>query len=190
MNTVVASQAQRKKIHPHKFTLWVGIGSIVMMFAGLTSAYIVKREQPNWTSFEMPLIFWYSTAVMLISSFLIQWAVKSFKDRDMGRYRALVVTTLFLGMVFILMQWIGFKQIWASGITLKGSGAAQFLYIIFGLHAVHVFGGVVALLFMFIRAFNRKYRSYNAVPVEIAATYWHFVDLLWVYLFVFFLWIQ
>jgi|SRR5688572_31109341 len=101
-----------------------------------------------------------------------------------------MVSTLVLGIVFIVMQWIGFRQIWASGITLKGSGAAQFLYIIFGLHALHVFGGIVVLLFMFIRAFNRKYRSYNAVPVEIAATYWHFVDLLWVYLFVFFLWIQ
>lgn len=190
MSSVVVSQAQRKKIHPHKFTLWVGIGSIVMMFAGLTSAYIVKREQPNWTSFEMPMIFWYSTGVMIVSSIVIQWALKSFKDREMPRYRVLMVTTLLLGLAFVLLQWIGFRQIWDSGVTLKGSGAAQFLYIIFGLHAAHVLGGVVALMLMFVRAFNRKYRSYNAVPVEIAATYWHFVDLLWVYLFVFFLWIQ
>ena len=190
MSIVVSSQAQRKKIHPHKFTLWVAIGSIVMMFAGLTSAYIVKREQPNWTSFDMPRVFWYSTVVMVISSILIQLALKSFKDRELARYRGLVVTTLIFGLVFILLQWIGFRQIWDSGVTLKGSGAAQFLYIIFGLHAFHVLGGVVALILMFVRAFNRKYRSYNVVPVEIAATYWHFVDLLWVYLFVFFLWIQ
>ena len=190
MSVLVSSQAQRKKIHPHKFTLWVAIGSMVMMFAGLTSAYIVKREQPNWTSFEMPQIFWYSTAVMILSSVMIQLALKSFKDRELARYRGLIVCTLVLGLVFILLQWLGFQQIWNSGIRLKGSGAAQFLYIIFGLHAVHVFGGVVALTLMFIRAFNRKYRSYNSVPVEIAATYWHFVDLLWVYLFVFFLWIQ
>jgi cytochrome c oxidase subunit III len=186
----VASQVQRKKIHPHKFTMWVAIGSIVMMFAGLTSAYIVKREQPNWTSFDMPRIFWYSTITMLVSSVAIQVALKSFKDREMGRYRALIVATLALGALFILLQWMGFRQIWNSGVTLKGAGAGQFLYIIFGLHGVHVLGGIVALLLMFIRAFNRKYRSYNAVPVEIAATYWHFVDLLWVYLFVFFLWIQ
>jgi cytochrome c oxidase subunit III len=188
---IVASEVQRKKIHPHKFTLWVGIGSMIMMFAGLTSAYIVKREQPNWMSFEVPRIFWYSTMIMLASSLAIQWALRSFKDREMGRYRALVVSTLALGVVFILLQWIGFQQIWHSGTTLKGgSGAAQFLYIIFGLHALHVGGGIVALALMFIRAFNRKYRSYNSVPIELAATYWHFVDLLWIYLFVFFLWIQ
>jgi cytochrome c oxidase subunit III len=186
----IVAEAQRKKIHPHKFTLWVAIGSIVMMFAGLTSAYIVKRDQPNWVSFQLPQLFWYSTAVMLISSLTIQWALKSFKDREMGRYRSLVVVTLVLGAVFVVTQWVAFNQIWDSGTTLKGSGAAQFLYIIFGLHALHVLGGVVVLGFMFIRAFNRKYRSYSPVPVEIAATYWHFVDLLWVYLFVFFLWLQ
>lgn len=188
MNAV--ADVQRKKIHPHKFTLWVGIGSIVMMFAGLTSAYIVKREQPNWVSFEMPRIFWYSTLVMLLSSVTIQVAFKSFKEREMQRYRGLVVGTLLLGAVFVALQWIGFNQIWNSGTTLKGAGAGQFLYIIFGLHALHVLGGIVALALMFIRAFNRRYRSYNSVPIEIAATYWHFVDLLWVYLFVFFLWIQ
>lgn len=187
---IVATEAQRKKIHPHKFTLWVAIGSIIMMFAGLTSAYIVKRDQPNWVSFDMPRIFWFSTLVMLLSSLAIQLAVKSFKDREMGRYRILVMATFALGAAFIWMQWAGFQQIWASGVTLKGSGAAQFLYIIFGLHALHVLGGIVALAVLFIRIFNRKYRSYSPVPIEIAATYWHFVDLLWVYLFVFFLWIQ
>lgn len=188
MNAV--ADVQRKKIHPHKFTLWVGIGSIIMMFAGLTSAYIVKREQPNWVSFDMPRIFWYSTLVMLLSSVTIHMAFKSFKDREMQRYRALVITTLLLGAVFVVLQWVGFNQIWNSGTTLKGASAAQFLYIIFGLHGLHVLGGIVALGLMFIRAFNRRYRSYNSVPIEIAATYWHFVDLLWVYLFVFFLWIQ
>ena len=189
MNTV-ASDVQRKKIHPHKFTLWVALGSIIMMFAGLTSAYVVKREQPNWTTFDMPRIFWYSTAIMLASSLAIQVALRSFKDREMQRYRALVITTLLMGIVFVVLQWIGFNQIWHQGITLKGAGAAQFLYVIFGLHALHVLGGVIALGIMFIKAFNRRYRSYNPVPIEIAVTYWHFVDLLWVYLFVFFLWIQ
>jgi cytochrome c oxidase subunit 3 len=92
-----------------------------------------------------------------------------------------------LGIVFVLLQWVGFRQIWNSGITLHGSGGGQFLYIIAGLHAVHVFGGIVALLIMVIKAFASRTRSYDSVPVELISTYWHFVDLLWIYLFIFFM---
>lgn len=181
---------QRNKIHPHKFTLWVAIGSMVMMFAGLTSAYIVKRDQPHWVTFAMPIVFWYSTVIILFSSLTIQMAVKAFREREMGKYRGLLIATLVLGAGFILCQWIGFNKIWDGGITLRGSGAGQFLYVIAGLHALHVLGGIVVLLILFLKAFRTKFRSYNIVPVEVAATFWHFVDLLWIYLFVFFLWIQ
>jgi cytochrome c oxidase subunit 3 len=181
---------QNKKIHPHKFILWVAIGSIIMMFAGLTSAYIVKREQPGWTSYTTPLAFYYSTAVMLISSLTIFLAGKSFTERRMIRYRKLLAATLILGLVFILLQWLGFRHLWATGTTLRGSGAGQFLYIIAGLHALHVFGGVIALFVMWLRARNTRIRSYNMVPVDVVSTYWHFVDLLWIYLFIFFLMVQ
>ena len=90
----------------------------------------------------------------------------------------------------MLLQWIGFRQIWESGITFHGSGAGQFLYIIAGLHALHVLGGVIALFVVYFRARNTKIRSYNTVPVDVVATYWHFVDLLWIYLFIFFLMVQ
>lgn len=186
MNIVSTHQ---QKIHPHKFTLWLAIGSIIMMFAGLTSAYIVKGEQPGWTTVVVPKIFYYSTAVMFISSLTMQVALKSFKERNMKQYRTLLTITAVLGIAFIGMQIIGFKNLFESGVKLEGgSGAAQFLYIIFGLHALHVLGGAVALLIMFFKAFSAKIRSYNTVPVEVVSTYWHFVDLLWIYLFVFFLW--
>lgn len=178
---------QRKKIHPHKFTLWVALGSIIMMFAGLTSAYVVKREQPGWTTFSIPRAFWYSTAVILLSSLTVQMALKSFKEREFLRYRNLITVTALLGILFVLLQWMGFRQIWDSGITLKGSGGGQFLFIIAGLHALHVLAGVVALIVMFLRAFGSKIRSYNSVPVELMSTYWHFVDLLWIYLLIFFI---
>jgi cytochrome c oxidase subunit III len=181
---------QRKKIHPHKFTLWVGLGSIIMMFAAFTSAYIVKRQQPGWTTFDIPRTFWYSSAVILISSVTVQLALKSFKEREMMRYRRFMTITAVLGLVFILLQLLGFKQIWNSGVTMRGSGGGQFLYIIAGLHAVHVLGGVIALLVLFFKAFNSRIRSYNSVPIEVASTYWHFVDALWIYLFIFFLWIH
>jgi len=183
-----AVSTQRKKIHPHKFTLWIGIGSIIMMFAGLTSAYIVKGSMGNFPDMQMPQIFYYSTAVMLISSFTMQWALKSFKERGMQQYRRLLTVTVILGFGFIAMQILGFSHLWNSGTKLKGAtGSGQFLYVIFGLHAVHVLGGIIALLVMFIKAFSARIRNYNPVPVEVMSTYWHFVDLLWVYLFVFFL---
>jgi cytochrome c oxidase subunit 3 len=177
---------QRKKIHPHKFTLWVALGSIIMMFAGLTSAYIVKRDQPGWTSFTIPKAFWYSTAVILVSSLTIQMALKAFKEREMLRYRNLIAATALLGVGFLLLQWSGFRQIWNSGVTFRGSGGGQFLYIIAGLHGLHALAGVIALLVLLIRAFAFRIRSYNSVPVELMSTYWHFVDLLWIYLFIFF----
>ena len=179
---------QRKKIHPHKFTLWVGLGSVIMMFAGLTSAYIVKGAQPDWTTVEIPTVFYFSTLAILVSSLTIQMSLKAFKERRMMHYRRLISITAVLGVAFITLQVIGFNQMWNSGVDLSGSGAGQFLYIIFGLHVLHVLGGVIALLVIFIKAYTSRIRNYNPITVEIASTYWHFVDLLWIYLFVFFIW--
>ena len=176
-----------KRIHPHKFTLWVAIGSILMMFAGLTSAFIVKSNQTGWKTIVMPKVFWISTAVIIISSVTLQMALRSFKQREMNPYRFLIGVTLLLGIAFIVLQGMGFQQLWEQKITFKGSGAGQFLYVIFGLHALHVTGGLIALIVMFFKAFVGRTKLYSAVPVEVMATYWHFVDLLWLYLLIFFL---
>jgi cytochrome c oxidase subunit 3 len=184
----IVMNQQKKKMHPHKFTMWVAIGSIVMMFAGLTSAFIVKSNQTGFRQITVPKIFWVSTAVIIISSLTLQMALRSFKQREMGQYRALIGVTLLLGSAFIVMQWMGFQQLWnEQHITFKGGGAGQFLYVIFGLHAIHVAAGIIALIVMFIKAFAGKIKLYSSVPVEVMATYWHFVDLLWIYLLVFFL---
>lgn len=185
----IVSERVGKKIHPHKFTLWVAIASIVMMFAGLTSAYIVKSNLVGWSDVPVLKIFWASTAAILLSSLTIQMALKAFREREMSKYRMLIAATLLLGVVFVICQVVGFKQLWeVHNIKFSGSaGAGQFLYIIAGLHAIHVLAGVIALLVMFIKAFFGKTKNYNIIPVEVAATYWHFVDLLWVYLLVFFL---
>ena len=188
MSTV--AMEQRKKIHPHKFTLWVGIGSIVMMFAGLTSAYIVKRNLANWITFKLPSYFWYSTIVILLSSVVLYWAVKAFKQREMLKFRTGVTATLILGVLFIVFQILGFQQLWAREITLQGNVSYSFLYVIVGLHAAHVIGGLIALLILFVKAVSTKTRIYNIVPVELASTYWHFVDFLWIYLLIFLLMIQ
>jgi len=176
-------------IHPHKFTMWVAIGSMLMLFAGLTSAYIVKSSQDNWVGMETPKQFWYSTAVIVLSSITMQMAVRAFKQREMTKYRRLILLTTVLGVLFIVLQWLGFRWMWDHNIRLTGAGAAQFLYVIAGLHALHVIGGIVALVIIVVRAFFGKIKNYNSVPVDIMKTYWHFVDLLWLYLLVFFIWL-
>ncbi len=185
MSTV--SIEQKNKIHPYKFTLWVAIGSIVMMFAGLTSAFIVKSKQTNFLQITMPKMFWISTAVIIISSVTLQLAVSSFKQKKWNWYRLLLGISLLLGIAFLFFQWRGFQQLWEQGITFKGSGAGQFLYVIFGLHGLHVIGGVIALMIISVKGFAGKAKLYSSVPAEVMATYWHFVDLLWIYLMIFFL---
>jgi cytochrome c oxidase subunit 3 len=184
---------QRNKIHPHKFTLWVGISSIIMMFAGLTSAYIVKRSQANWTMLEIPMIFWVSTLVILISSLTMYLSVKAFRERNMNKYRSMLSLTAVLGLAFLVMQVVGFFQYRSMDIRLFGAGSNasySFLLAIASLHALHVFGGVIALIVIAQKALSSRKRSYSSVPVEVAATYWHFVDILWIYLILFFSWMR
>lgn len=190
MTTVQPNEPGR--IHPHKFTLWVGMGSIIMMFAGLTSAYVVKKNQSNWLEFNLPQVFWYSTFVILLSSLTIHLTVKAFKAREMGRYRLLVTLTAALGVLFLALQLLGFRELQSSNIALigpKSNSAASFLFVITGLHMLHILGGVIVLLIIFARAYAVKVKNYSSLPIEMAATYWHFVDILWIYLFIFYNWI-
>lgn len=184
MNIAMADNV-KNRIHPHKFTLWVGIGSILMMFAGLTSAYILKRNMANWQTFELPKAFWYSTAIVALSSFSIWKAGAYFKAREMANYRLWILITAVLGIAFVVLQTIGFYQLVEHGLALGRTSSVDFLYVIVGIHAVHVIAGIVVLVVMMLKAFSNKTKSYSAVPVELASTYWHFVGILWVYLLVF-----
>ena len=179
------SLQQRKKIHPHKYSLWIAMGSITMMFIGFTSAYVVKRSQANWITFQLPSIFYVSTAMIMLSSVTVQLAVKQFKERHMQRYKQLITLTSLLGIAFAVCQWMGFSEMAHKGLPLDGPASASFIYVIVSVHLLHVLGGVVALLVLFGRAFRTNVRTYSPVPIEVAATYWHFVDGLWIYLLIF-----
>ncbi len=189
MSAVISNE--RKRIHPHKFLLWIAMGSIIMMFAGLTSAYIVRKAGANWLQFDMPPIFWFSTAIILCSSLTMHLALKSFKAREMKRYRSLITITAILGVAFAALQYTGFGYLYSHGVKVFGEGSnpsASFLGVIVGLHALHVLGGVIALLIIFFKAYNRRIKNYSVITVEIVSTYWHFVDILWIYLFIFLKW--
>ena len=179
------------KIHPYKMLLWVGFGSIVMMFAGLTSAYIVKKSQANWLEFDLPNLFWFSTLVILVSSFTIQMAVKKAKAGEMAQYRGFLSVTAILGITFIILQLRGFQALELNNVALTGArsnSAGSFLLVIAGLHLLHLVGGVIAIAVISLKALAAKSSTNQVLSVELVASYWHFVDILWIYLFVFLNW--
>ena len=182
----------KNKIHPYKMVLYAGLGGIVMMFAGLTSAYIVKKSQANWLLFDLPNVFLVSTFVILLSSFTIQMALKKAKEGLQNPYRGFLFLTAILGLVFISLQVQGFMALEANNVALTGprsNSAASFLFVITLLHLLHVLGGVLALIGVSWKAFRAKNNQINSLSVELMATYWHFVDILWIYLFIFLHWV-
>lgn len=182
---IAVMKEEKNSIHPLKFVMWAACASIVMMFAGLSSAYIVKRNQGNWLTFDIPIIFYYSTAVIILSSITIILSRKAFIDRRMKQYKRWLAATTLLGIVFVFLQYTGFRELWASGITLTRNVSFSFLYIIVGLHAVHVMGGVIALIIMYLKSISKRRKNYSPLYIELINTYWHFVDGLWIYLFLF-----
>jgi cytochrome c oxidase subunit 3 len=182
----------KNKIHPQKMYLYAGLGSIVMMFAGLTSAYIVKKSQANWLDFELPKLFYISTVVILLSSFTMQMAVKKAKEGLQNPYRGLLSVTAILGVIFMALQVKGFMILQANNIALTGpksNSASSFLFVITLLHLLHVLGGVIAIFGVRFKSLSAKNNTENTLPVELLSTYWLFVDILWIYLLVFFQWI-
>jgi len=197
-----AALKERKRVHPQKFMLWVAMGSMSMAFAGLTSGYVVRMAQGNWRYYTLPSMFWYSSAVIIVSSITMHMGLKAFKSREMSKFKMLITTTLILGLLFGALQYAGFYQLYhhlqqvringqvlneATPVRLNGNPSESFLFIIAGLHLLHLAGGIIALLIVFYRAFRTRVKTYNATGLEIMAGYWHFVDILWLYLFIFFL---
>lgn len=189
-NSMSTLTAQRQKIHPHKLLMWIAIASICMMFAGWTSAFLVRKAQGNWLIFTMPVAFWVSTAVVMISSVTMHFSIAAFKKRNMKQYKTLISITAVLGFLFMVLQFLGFYEMHQAGVTLASTAegvSGSFVYVISGVHLLHMLGGVIALIIVFITVnFRRKTKVYSSTGLEILGTYWHFVDVLWIYLFLFF----
>jgi cytochrome c oxidase subunit 3 len=161
-----------------------------MMFGGWTSAFLVRKAQGNWLLFTMPLSFWISTFVVLASSITMHFSVKEFKNRNMAKYKTLISITAILGVLFMVLQFAGFYEMHRAGINLASTAegvSGSFIYVISGVHLLHMLGGVIALIIVFITVnFRRRTKIYSSTGLEILSTYWHFVDVLWIYLFLFF----
>ncbi|MEZ4948405.1 MAG: cytochrome c oxidase subunit 3 [Saprospiraceae bacterium] len=189
MDLAAKEKIGRSKIHPHKFALWAALGGILMMFAALTSAYIVRHAVGNWLEFKLPNVFFVSAVVMLISSVTLQASYRYFKAGNAKLYRVLLVLTAVLGISFLVLQYMGWTQMESIGVFLDGNPSGSFIYVISGVHAAHVLGGVAILVVALMHAFMLEYKvtEKRKVRFELTLTYWHFVDLLWIYLLFFML---
>ena len=182
---------ENKKINSHKLLMWIGIASICMMFAGWTSAFLVRKAQGNWLLFSMPTSFWISTLVILISSATMYFSIKEFKKNNITKFKLLFNATTLLGIAFMVLQFMGFKEMQKAGLNLASSSegiSGSFIYVISYVHILHMLGGVIAMIIMnFVIKFRIKKNNLSSNGLEILGTYWHFVDVLWIYLFLFFL---
>lgn|SRR5690554_383429 len=172
-----------------KNILWFGIISLTMSFAGLTSAYVVSKERPDWISdFQIPSAFYASLVLILISSITIHLANKVIKKEKHSQGMVLLILTLLLGVGFVVFQFVGFSQIIESGYNFTGptsSITTSYIYLIVLLHVAHVFGGLISLLVVIYNHYKQKYRNGKTLGIELAATFWHFIDAIWIYLFLF-----
>ena len=190
MNQVSISPDEERtytRIPTAKVLLWISMVSMIMLFAGLTSAYIVRQAEGNWVLFELPRMFYFSTALLVVSSLTMHYGLVSIKaGRNDGLLTGLIIT-LGLGLAFSFTQFLGWSSLVREGIFFVGNPSGSFLYVITALHLAHLAGGLLYLLIIITRTIRRQYGPGNYLQVQLCAIYWHFMDILWIYLFIFLL---
>lgn len=188
---IIEEAKKPMSMHPKKFALWLFIASVTMLFASLTSAYIVRQAEGNWMLFELPRIFWINTGIIFISSITMHWAYLSAKRDNLDRVKLALAITTVLGIAFLVGQFLGWKEMVANNVYFVNDRASavsgSFVYVISGLHGAHIISGVVFLIIVLVAAFRFKVHSKNLAQIEMCTTYWHFLDALWLYLFIFLL---
>ena len=174
-----------KSVNAKKFALWLFIVSICMLFAGLTSAYIVKKSDGRWLQFDMPDMFLYSTLVLVLSSIAMHWTYLKAKDNSLKAVKIGITATATIAVVFFYMQYLSWVELVAQDVFLVGNPSGSFVYIFSGLHLAHLIGGLVFLLVVFLDTMNYKVHSKSMLAIEMCTTYWHFLGGLWIYLYLF-----
>ncbi len=173
-----------------KMMLWFAMISMVMSFAGLTSAYIVSKSRPDWINdFTLPQAFYYSFMVVILSSITMIMARAAIKNEKHKKGLILLIVTFLLGLLFVNFQISGFNAIVSSGYFFTGSESSittTFIYLIVLFHMAHVLAGLIVLLVVIYNHYKQKYTMGQTLGIELAETFWHFVGILWIYLFLFF----
>ncbi|MBT8305031.1 MAG: cytochrome c oxidase subunit 3 [Bacteroidia bacterium] len=180
---------EEKNKRAKKMLLWFGIASLIMSFAGWTSAFVVSRTRKDWLQdYELPQAFLWSALIIIISSLTFILAKRALKSGNQKSTTVFLLVTLVLGLVFIFLQFNGFDEMIASGYNFTGPTSnitMTFIFLIAAVHIAHVVVGLISLVVVIINHLRNKYSSKNMLGLELAATFWHFIDLLWIYLFLF-----
>ena len=170
--------------------LMIGMFSVIMLFAGLTSAYIVSKGSlgAKWDYIVLPKMFYYSTLMILLSSLFGYFSVKLCKADNSNMLKRFLSLTILFGVLFFMFQILGWKDLVNNGKFLSGNNvASSYLYVLTLTHFLHVVGGVIALLVTFFQSLNNKYNAVNFHGLQLAIRFWHFLAGLWIYLFLFLL---
>ncbi|UFH55558.1 heme-copper oxidase subunit III [Spirosoma sp. KNUC1025] len=183
--SIVEEPQETLSMNPRKFILWLFIVSIIMLFAAMTSAYLVRRAEGNWLEYDIPSVFTYSSVVLVISSITIHWAYLAAKKDNFNSLKIAITITFVLGVIFLYMQFQGWVELVNENVFFVGNPAGSFMYIFTGLHGFHLISGLIVLIFALVAAFRLRIHAKSLNQLEIAATYWHFLDILWLYLFFF-----
>tara|TARA_R110000868_G_scaffold44318_5_gene148172 strand:+ start:2153 stop:2734 length:582 start_codon:yes stop_codon:yes gene_type:complete len=185
---------EEKTKRAKRMMLWFAIISLIMSFAAWTSAFIVSSSRPDWLKgFQLPDSFVLSTGIIMVSSLSFILAKRSLKKDDRAMTTVWLFVTLFLGIAFIYNQFLGFQQIIDQGYNFTGPTSnvtMSYIYLIAMVHILHVVVGLICLLIVIYNHFKQKYNSSKMLGLELAATFWHFIDILWVYLFLFLYFVQ
>lgn len=180
---------KEKTIRAKKMMLWFGIISLIMSFAAWTSAFIVSSTRTDWLKdFQLPNQFVISTVIIFVSSLTFILAKKALKKDNRSLTTVWLLATLVLGVVFIYSQFLGFKQIIDLGYNFTGPTSnvtMSYIYLIAMVHILHVVAGLICLLVVIFNHLRQKYNKSKMLGFELATTFWHFIDILWVYLFLF-----
>jgi cytochrome c oxidase subunit 3 len=181
----IIEPAETRSVNPQVFTMWLFVVSIVMLFAAFTSAYLVRKAEGNWVEFEMPSLFSYSTGVLILSSISMHYSLIAAKKDQFNALRTSISITFVLGLLFLVMQFYGWIQLVEMNVYFVGNPSGSFVYVLSGLHGLHLISGLIVLVFALVAAFRLKINAKQLTQIKICATYWHFLDALWLYLFVF-----
>jgi cytochrome c oxidase subunit 3 len=172
-------------MHPKKFAMWLFVASVGMLFASLTSAYIVRQAEGNWLYFDLPVSLYWTSGIILVSSISMQLAYWAAKKDQLDKVKILVSITLVLGLAFLVGRVQAWKELVAHNVYLVGNPSGSFLYILTGLHGLHIVSAIIYLIIVIVSAYRFKIHSRSLAQIEMCATYWHFLGGLWLYLFIF-----